>query len=175
VLDQHAAHERLLYDRLLAAAEPGLELAEACVLHLTVPQQQWFSAVEPLLQSLRFHLEPFGQAAVMVHAVPAALQDLVRPGLLLEALQEAQQRLTSRASPDEVREQLCAAFACRHAWRAGDGLSSAQMHELVTAVSQQRLAYTCPHGRPTHVTLSFSELERRFLRLFPLDTPAGGC
>jgi DNA mismatch repair protein MutL len=175
VLDQHAAHERLLYDRLLAAAEPGLELADACVLHLTPPQQRWFSAVEPLLQSLHFRLEPFGKAAVMVHAVPAVLQDLVRPCLLLEALQEVQHRLTSRASPDEVREQLCAAFACRHAWRAGDGLSSVQMHELVTAVSQQRLAYTCPHGRPTHITLSFSELERRFLRLFPLDTSAGGC
>jgi DNA mismatch repair protein MutL len=175
VLDQHAAHERLLYDRLLAAEELGIELAAACVLHLTPQQQQWFEAVEPLLQSLRFHLEPFGKTAVMVHVVPAALQDCVRPGTLLEAVQEAQQRLPSRASPDEVREQLCAALACRHAWRAGDGLSSAQMSELVTAVSQQRLAYTCPHGRPTHVTLSLGELERRFLRLFPLDTSAGGC
>ena len=127
VLDQHAAHERLLYDRLLAAEEPGIELAEACVLHLTAQQQQWFEAVEPLLQSLRFHLEPFGKTAVMVHVVPAALQDCVRPGTLLEAVQEAQQRLTSRAFPDEVREQLCAALACRHAWRAGDGLSGAQM------------------------------------------------
>jgi DNA mismatch repair protein MutL len=175
VLDQHAAHERLLYDRLLAAEEPGIELDAAFVLHLPLQQQQWLTAVEPLLQSLQFHLEPFGKAAMMVHAVPAALQDLVRPGTLLEALQEAQQRLPSRASPDEVYEQLCAALACRHAWRAGDGLSSAQMSELVTAVSQQRLAYTCPHGRPTHVTLSLSELERRFLRLFPLDTSAGGC
>jgi DNA mismatch repair protein MutL len=175
VLDQHAAHERLLYDRLLAAEDLGIELAEAFVLHLSPQQQQWLSAVAPLLQSLQFHLEPFGKAAVMVHTVPAALQDLVRPGTLLEALQEAQQRLPGRASPDEVREQLCAALACRNAWRAGDELSSAQMSELVAAVSQQRLAYTCPHGRPTHVTLSLSELERRFLRLFPLDTSAGGC
>jgi DNA mismatch repair protein MutL len=175
VLDQHAAHERLLYDRLLAATESGIELAEAFVLHVPLQQQQWFTVVEPLLQSLRFHLEPFGKAAMMVHAVPAALQDLVRPGPLLEALQEAQHRLPGRASPDEVREQLCAALACRNAWRAGDGLSGTQMRELVAAVSQQRLAYTCPHGRPTHVTLSLSELERRFLRLFPLDTSAGGC
>lgn len=175
VLDQHAAHERLLYDRLLAAEEPGIELAAACVMHFPAPQQQWFKAVEPLLQSLRFHLEPFGKTAVMVHVVPAVLQDCVRPGTLLEALQEAQQRLSRHAIPDEVREQLCAALACRHAWRAGDGLSGAQMSELVTAVSQQRLAYTCPHGRPTHVTLSLGELERRFLRLFPLDTSAGGC
>jgi DNA mismatch repair protein MutL len=172
VLDQHAAHESLLYDRLMAADESAVELAEAFLVHLTPQQLQWFTAVQPLLMALRFHLEPFGKTAVMVPAVPAALQDLLRPSLLLEALQEARQRLSAHASPDDVREQLCAALACRSAWRAGDSLSSMQMAELVTAVSQQRLAYTCPHGRPTHVTLSLSELERRFLRLFPLDTPA---
>ena len=175
VLDQHAAHERLLYDQLLAAVEPGVELAEAFVVHLTVQQQQWFPIVQPILTTLRFHLEPFGKAAVMVHAVPAVLHDLLRPATLLEALQEARQRLTAHVSPEEVREQLCAALACRNAWRAGDALDEAQLTELVTAVSQQRLAYTCPHGRPTHVTLSLGELERRFTRLFPLDTSAGGC
>jgi DNA mismatch repair protein MutL len=175
VLDQHAAHERLLYDRLLAAAEPGVELAEAFVVHLLPQQQQWLSDIHPLLTGLRFHLEPFGKGAMMVHAVPAALQDLLRPATLLEALQEVRQRFTAHASPEEVREQLCAALACRTAWRAGDALNEAQLTELVTAVSQQRLAYTCPHGRPTHVTLSLGELERRFTRLFPLDTSAGGC
>ena len=78
-------------------------------------------------------------------------------------------------SPEGVREQLCAALACRNAWRAGDALSEVQLTELMTAVSQQRLAYTCPHGRPTYVTLSLGELERRFTRLFPLDTSVGGC
>ena len=175
VLDQHAAHESLLYDRLMAAEEPVVELPEAFVVHLTSQQQQWFTVVQPVLTAVQFHLEPFGKTALLVHAVPAALQDLVRPGTLLDALQEARQRLTLQASPDEVREQLCAALACRSAWRAGDALSEAQLAELVTAISQQRLAYTCPHGRPTHVTLSLGELERRFLRLFPLDTSAGGC
>jgi DNA mismatch repair protein MutL len=175
VLDQHAAHESLLYDRLMAAEEPVVELPEAFVVYLTSQQQQWFTVVHPILTAALFHLEPFGKTAVMVHAIPAVLQGLLHPGTLLDALQEARQRLTLQASPDEVREQLCAALACRSAWRAGEALSEMQLAELVTAISQQRLAYTCPHGRPTHVTLSLGELERRFLRLFPLDTSAGGC
>jgi DNA mismatch repair protein MutL len=166
VLDQHAAHERLLYDRLLAAAEPSVELREAFVVHLSTPQQQWFSVVHPLLTALRFHLELFGKGAVIVQALPAVLAGLLGPAIWLEALQEARQRLTPQASLDEIREQLCAAFACRSAWRAGDALNEAQQTELVHAMSEQRLAYTCPHGRPTHVTLSLSELERRFLRFF---------
>ena len=83
------------------------------------------------------------------------------------------QRSTPQSSPDEWREHLAAALACRTAIRAGDPLSPAQIAALVEAVTQQRLAYACPHGRPTHVTLSLAELERRFLRLTPFPLREG--
>jgi DNA mismatch repair protein MutL len=175
LLDQHAAHERLIYDRLLAADEASVELAEAFLLPLTPPQLQWVMALQPALTALRFQLEPFGKDTVIVRAVPAVLSPILRPGAFLEALHEARQRLAPQASPEEVHEQLCAALACRTALRAGDCLDVAQMAMLVEAVAQRRLGYTCPHGRPTHLTLSLAELERRFLRFFPLDTSAGGC
>ena len=73
------------------------------------------------------------------------------------------QRSTLQSSPEEEREHLAAALTCRTAIRAGDVLSTAQIALLVEAVTQQRVAYACPHGRPTHVTLSTVELERRFL------------
>jgi DNA mismatch repair protein MutL len=98
--------------------------------------------------------------------VPAALHNVLRPGNFLDALHEARQRLTPQTPPEEVREQLSAALACRTALRAGDCLSAEQMAMLVEAAAQQRLAYTCPHGRPTHLILSLADLERRFLRLF---------
>ncbi len=115
VLDQHAAHESVLYEQLMTAEPSNLELS----------------------------------------------------GNLLEACQEAAQRATPQSSPDEWCEHLAAALACRTAIRAGDPLSPAQMATLVDAVTQHHLAYACPHGRPTHVTLSLAELERRFLRLPP--------
>jgi DNA mismatch repair protein MutL len=175
LLDQHAAHERLLYDRLLAADEASVELEETFLLPLAAGQQGWLRTWQPALATLHFHLEPFGKDTLLVRAMPAALHDVLRPATFLDALHEARQRLTPQAALEEIREQLSAALACRTAWRAGDYLSTVQMAMLVEAVAQQRLAYTCPHGRPTHLTLSLAELERRFLRLFPLDTSAGGC
>ncbi|MGQ4806701.1 DNA mismatch repair protein MutL [Candidatus Entotheonellaceae bacterium PAL068K] len=173
ILDQHAAHEALLYDRLLAAYESGTELEEGLILHLSAPQQQWLVGVQPVLETLRFHLEPFGKEASIVRAVPACLHHDLRPGNFCEALDEARGRLRPRALPDEVREQLSAALSCRVAVRAGDVLTAEAMAGMVTALVEQRLAYTCPHGRPTYLTLTLAELERRFLRFFPLDTRAG--
>jgi DNA mismatch repair protein MutL len=165
VLDQHAAHESLLYEQLMMAEPTSIELAEGFVLHLSMSQYNYVHRLQPAMVALGFQLEPFGKETVLVRAVPTVLHTLLRPGNLLEAFQEAMQRSTSQASPEEERESLAAALACRTAIRAGDPLSPAQMAVLVEAVTQQRLAYACPHGRPTHVTLSLAELERRFLRL----------
>jgi DNA mismatch repair protein MutL len=173
VLDQHAAHESLLYEQLMSVEHGSLELEESLVLHLSATQYNYVNRLQPALTTLGFLLEPFGKDTVVVRAVPTVLHTLLRPGNLVEAFQEALQRSTPQASPEEWREHLAAALACRTAIRAGDPLSAAQMHALVEAVTQQRLAYACPHGRPTHVTLSLAELERRFLRLTPSPPERG--
>jgi DNA mismatch repair protein MutL len=173
VLDQHAAHESILYESLVATEPPSVELAEGFVLHLSVSQYNYVQRLQASLATLGFQLEPFGKETVLVRAVPTMLHTLLRPGNLLEAFQEAMQRSTSQSSPEEEREHLAAALACRTAIRAGDPLSPAQMAPLVEAVTHQRLAYACPHGRPTHVTLSLAELERRFLRLTSSPTARG--
>jgi DNA mismatch repair protein MutL len=173
VLDQHAAHESLLYESLMTAEPTSVELAEGFVLHLSVSQYNYVQRLQASLATLGFQLEPFGKETVLVRAVPTMLHTLLRPGNLLEAFQEAMQRSTSQSSPEEEREHLAAALACRTAIRAGDPLSPAQMAPLVEAVTHQRLAYACPHGRPTHVTLSLAELERRFLRLTSSPTERG--
>jgi DNA mismatch repair protein MutL len=165
VLDQHAAHESLLYESLMTAEPASVELTEGFVLHLSASQYHYVQRLQASLAALGFQLEPFGRETVLVRAVPTILHTLLRLGNLLEAFQEAMQRSTPQSSPEEEREHLAAALACRTAIRAGDPLSPAQMALLVEAVTHQRLAYACPHGRPTHVTLSLAELERRFLRL----------
>jgi DNA mismatch repair protein MutL len=175
VLDQHAAHECLLYAELLAAAGARVEVPETFVCHLTTAQYRWCESIWPALESLGFLLEPFGKDTLLVRMVPAALQAGLRPAGFLEAIEEARSRLTPRASVEDLRDQLSAALACRTAWRAGDPLAAPQIAMLVEAMAQQRLPYTCPHGRPTFLTLSLAELERRFLRFFPLDTSPGGC
>jgi DNA mismatch repair protein MutL len=175
LIDQHAAHEALLYERLMSSDDSGIELEEACVLHLRTDELRWVDAVGPALASLGLRLEPFGREARMLRHVPAALHDRLDAAVCLEALQEARRRIRPHMSPEEVGEQLGAALACRTAWRAGDALTAEQIDRLVGALAAQHLPFTCPHGRPTYVTLTLAELERRFLRLFPLDTSAGGC
>ena len=164
VLDQHAAHESLLHAALLSPTCQSQELETPWTLTLSPRQVQACGALQPLFATLGFQLEPFGQGMVLVRAVPLELHARLHPGNFVEALQEAMQRTPPHASPEIWREQLAAALACRTAMRAGDALSAAEMATLLTAVRQQRLAYTCPHGRPTCVTLTLAELERRFLR-----------
>lgn len=165
LIDQHAAHESLVYERLMAAAEASEEPEETFLLPLYPAQYRWLEHLQPVLAALRLHLEPFGKEIMIVRAVPAVLQPLLRPSQMLEAIQEAMQRTTPQMPPEAVREGLAAALACRTAIRAGDPLTPAQITMLVEAIAHQRLPYTCPHGRPTHVTLSMAEIERRFLRL----------
>jgi DNA mismatch repair protein MutL len=165
LIDQHAAHESLIYERLMAAAEASGEPEETFLLPLYPAQYRWLAQLQPVLAALRLHLEPFGKETMIVRAVPAVLQPLLRPSQLLEAIQEAMQRTTPQMSPEAVREGLAAALACRTAIRAGDALTPAQITMLVEAMAHQRLPYTCPHGRPTHITLNLAEIERRFLRL----------
>jgi DNA mismatch repair protein MutL len=175
LLDQHATHESILYAALMRANQGPFELPEPLVLTLAAEQERWLQAIAPTLTALGFETEPFGRATVLVRSVPGVLADLMQAPQLLDALQEARQRLTARSSPEVVQEQLCAALSCRTAIRAGDMLSDAQATLLVDAVGRRQVPYTCPHGRPTYVALSMADLERRFLRFFPLDTPARDC
>ncbi len=175
VLDQHAAHEVLIYDQLLTAPGERVELDEPLHIHIAANVKPWLANVVPILEALQFEMDLFGKQAVIVHGVPSTLYTSIRSGNFIAALEEARRRLSSHATAEEVQEQLCAAFACRTALRAGDLLNDDQIAMLVEAVAQHRIGYTCPHGRPTYLTLTMAELERRFLRFFPLDTSVGGC
>ena len=175
LFDQHAAHESLLYDRLITSADAAHELEEPFTLTLPAEQRRWFALIQPILCEMGIQLESFGPDTLIVRSVPESLVQPLQAGTFLDALSEARQRLTPQSSPEEMRDQLGAAFACRSAIRAGDPLREDQIQTLVDAIGQHRMPYTCPHGRPTYVMLSLSDLERRFLRLFPLDTSAGDC
>ncbi|ETX06325.1 DNA mismatch repair endonuclease MutL [Candidatus Entotheonella palauensis] len=175
LLDQHATHESILYAGLMRAEQNPFELPEPLVLTLTADQERWLQAIEPTLTALGFEIEPFGRATVLVRSLPVVLADLMQAPQLLDALQEARQRLTAQATPEAVQEQLCAALSCRTAIRAGDILPDDQAARLVDAVGRRQVPYTCPHGRPTYVALTMADLERRFLRFFPLDTPSRDC
>lgn len=169
LLDQHAAHESLIYEQLMQAAGACSSLNEPLHVNLHSELAQWLRQGMPLLRRLKFDIDIIGRH-VVVNAVPEVLHGSIQIGNVIEAIQEAQHRLKKSCSPEAFEEQLCAAFACRNALRAGDVLEYNQLTELVDAANRQKMSAACPHGRPTYVSLTMSELERRFLRFFPLDT-----
>ncbi len=165
LIDQHTAHERILYERLMSEharlSVRSQTLLEPVTLDLT-PRQQ--SLLPPRLQALRemgFGLEPFGERVYLLRAIPSVLQG----GEAIQAILEIVDLLADeKAVPGNWQETLCITLACHGAVRAGQSLSLEEMRQLVTQLEQTELPRTCPHGRPTLLHISQAQLEREFGR-----------
>ncbi|MFC1962823.1 DNA mismatch repair endonuclease MutL [Chloroflexota bacterium] len=164
LIDQHAAHERILYEKVLAQhSRRQVEkqgLLEPITLELSPQEEETLRAEGEGLVEFGFDIEPFGGRGYILRAVPALMQkaDLsTAVGELLASLDEG-----GGGAP--VKERLAISVACHGAVRAGQTLGMSEMQELVGQLEQTTMPRTCPHGRPTTVHLSSSRLEREFGR-----------
>lgn len=164
MIDQHAAHERILFDRFEEEMTRGpvasQPLLEPAAITLTPGQIQALEENGDLLASLGFTLEPFGSGACLVRAVPA----LPRGGAPIDAATEVLDELSDNLEPSAARERALASLACRAAVKAGQTLDTHEMREIVFQLERTARPSTCPHGRPTMIHLSNSQLEREFGR-----------
>jgi len=160
VVDQHAAHEQVIFERLWAGS-PSTPLPTPAVLSFSAREAEQLEAELEALRSLGVDIEPFGGTAFVVRALPAPLAG--RPvGALLEAVLEEIRAL--RRGGGDPRERIAMRLACAAAVKAGDGLSPEEMQALLDALLETWSPSTCPHGRPAWFLLSREEIERRFLR-----------
>jgi DNA mismatch repair protein MutL len=166
LIDQHSAHERVLYERFMSMLErgeaPSQRLLFPLTLHLTPAEGDAFEAHRELLGRLGFEVDGFGGHTLLVNAVP-----MPHPRFDAErCLRETLAALTGdRESAAHARhERLAATVACKAAVKAGDELSQGEMRALFIALSDTRLPAHDVHGRSTIVQLSWPELERRFGR-----------
>ncbi|HKF70845.1 MAG TPA: DNA mismatch repair endonuclease MutL [Stellaceae bacterium] len=167
IVDQHAAHERLVYERMKEAmAASGVarqlllipevvELEEAAVSRL--------SARAPELVELGLVLEPFGTGAVVVREVPALLGEIDVQGLVRDLADELAE-LGQAFSLKEKLEDFCGTLACHGSVRAGRRLTSAEMNALLRQMEATPHSGQCNHGRPTYVELKLADIERLFGR-----------
>ncbi len=167
IVDQHAAHERVLYERHLAdAAEARVErqrLLFPSVLELTPAQRAALAVAELSLAALGFVVAPFGPAAMRIEEVPAAVPAGVAVPLVLEILDETTDRERPQ-SMDALRHRIAASTACHAAVRANQPLTLEPMRRIVSDLMQTKSPMTCPHGRPTLLKLPMERLEREFRR-----------
>jgi len=167
IVDQHAAHERVLYERLLDAADARRverqRLLFPVLLEVTAPQAAAFEDAADLFDELGFTLEPFGAGTLRLDEVPSLLQASGAERLVREILAEMIDRDRPRG-PADLRHRIAATAACHASARAGETLTPAAMDRIVADLVQARSPMTCPHGRPTLLRLGLDRLEREFGR-----------
>lgn len=164
LIDQHAAHERVLYERFEAerdkAGVSSQSLLEPLVLE---PGPRQAAVMEERLDNLRelgFEIEPFGGDTYLVRAVPAILQGTDLTETILDIMDET----GSKDTAPSWEEEFIISLACHGAIRSGQVLPPQQMQELVRHLEETSLPRTCPHGRPTMLHVSAEQLEREFGR-----------
>jgi DNA mismatch repair protein MutL len=168
VIDQHALHERVLYETLREKiANNALEVQRLLVpepVNLTAAEAAAVFESRDELAALGIEVEPFGGDTVLVVAYPAMLEKL-SPA---EILRQVVEQLVAENRPPERRDlidELLHSMACRAAIKAGDSLS---LDEVISLLLQRHLcqdAHHCPHGRPTALVFTKEELDRRFKRI----------
>jgi DNA mismatch repair protein MutL len=168
LIDQHAAHERILLDQLLAgvaqAAPDSQLLLEPLVLDLTPPQAEAVEAASADLAALGFAIEPFGARAWTVKAVPPALAHTGRVRNLGETIVTILEEAAQGGQGQNWIERLAGVTACHSAIRANQVLTLEEMRALIAQLERTTLPRTCAHGRPTMLHVNLGDLERQFGR-----------
>lgn len=166
-LDQHAAHERILYDRFMKrydGEQISQRLLSPQLVQLSGRDMALFEEIQPCLENAGFQAEAFDERSVAVHAIPTLFGENGDPKeLFLEALDQWQQGRGEKTS-DRMRSQV-AQMACKHAIKGGDKLNQQEIQGFLKEMLQSQSMPTCPHGRPIVIETTRYALEKRFKRI----------
>ena len=166
IIDQHVAHERVLFEEAMAAFDNNPMSAQT----LLFPEVIDFSPDEfsslldvlPYLEKMGFRMKEFGNNSIMIEAIPSEISWGNEKNIIKEMLDNF---LGSQKEHSSFQEALAASFSCKAAVKAGDILNVEEMRELVNRLFGTKHPYYCPHGRPIIIQLSMDELDRRFERI----------
>lgn len=166
IVDQHVAHERILYEQALRCFENTSPAAQQLLFPHTLEMSAGdFALAKELLPHLRplgFELKLFGRNTIVLEGVPVDVKAGAEGSILQDILDEYknnQQRVKL-----DARDNVAKSYSCKAAIKAGDRLSEAEMRGLLDRLFATTMPYVCPHGRPVVVKISLNELDRRFMR-----------
>ncbi len=166
LVDQHAAHERVLFEKIMGARKAGtLEsqiLLEPMTIELTPEQTALMEEQTQTMEGLGFQIESFGRQAFRLRAIPALLSNLDPERALRVVVEDFEE--DEKPLEGEIAERLAARVCKRAAIKAGQVLSLVEQQNLLTDLEACQTPRTCPHGRPTMIHLSVDALERQFGR-----------
>jgi len=169
LIDQHAAHERILFEQLVRSTRPGeSEPLQDLLFPLTVPLppvlRPRLEEAAARLDSLGFTAEPFGEGMLAVRSVPALLGEHDPARLVADLLEQIAQELDAPREPMRAREHLLATVACHAAIKVRMPLTIEKMNYLIKELFRTDTPMKCPHGRPAVLRFFHRDIERGFLR-----------
>ena len=164
LIDQHAAHERVVFERVRADADSRTPLVQSLLEPVTVSldaaQTELAASHHDLISRLGFVVEPFGDSTFLIRGVPGLLESSAPE----KAFQDILDTMAEGGGFESWEERAAYSLACHTAIRAGKTLTQQEMSELSRQLEECRQPNTCPHGRPTIIHLRASQLEREFGR-----------
>jgi DNA mismatch repair protein MutL len=168
IIDQHVAHERILFEQVLAARARGnvetQRLLIPAVIGLTAAQQIEYARIAEELEGLGFETEPFGNRTIAVKSAPAGLNPAGIEKVLFEIL-EISERELRKTSLDDLRSAMAASIACRAAIKINMRLEPEKIGWLLRALAATACPMTCPHGRPIALRYSTRDILKSFHRI----------
>jgi DNA mismatch repair protein MutL len=165
IIDQHVAHERILYEKALRSIENRAGSAQQLLFPQTVnlSQEDYMVLTEilPYLEKVGFGLKDFGGHTVVIEAVPVDIRPGREKEVFFELIEEFKQ---CRQGTLNLADAVAKSYACRSAVKAGDRLTFSEMISLIDQLFATSDPYVCPHGRPIVVNLSLDDIDKRFGR-----------
>jgi DNA mismatch repair protein MutL len=168
LIDQHAAHERIVYEELKqrAGRVESQRLLMPETVELGYAEAQLLEQLVPRLNELGLELEPFGGNTFVIKAVPAVLDDRDLTGVVVEIADRAS-HIGMAAGLDKILDECRMVMACHNAVRAHHRLSNEQIDRMLTRLDRCGNPSHCPHGRPTWIQWTVQDLEKAFKRIAP--------
>ena len=165
MVDQHAVHERLLFDRLMAehaGQNMGQELLVPLVISVSGKEMALIEENREVFESIGLVMESFGENEAAVRTIPMVLGETETEGFIREVLDEMER--CGRLELEKKRAEILQT-ACKHAIKGGEALTEDQLRSILDEMIEKKVTPTCPHGRPLVVAITHRELDRKFKRI----------
>lgn len=167
IIDQHAAHEKVLYEKTMARLAnkdfTSQRISPPIVMTLDARESEMLEKYRPQIEQFGYEVEHFGGKEYMISAIPDNLFNIDMKDLFIEMLDDFS-NTTGRQTPDIITEKV-ASMSCKAAVKGNDKLTFPEINELIDELLSLDNPYNCPHGRPTIISMSKTELEKKFHRI----------
>ena len=166
IIDQHAAHERILYEKALARLEANMPFSQQLLFPIKIQfdlaSYEILKELDPMVTKLGFRLKYLPKSYILIEGVPDDIKSGSEEKILREFISEYMNNQTQKQL--EEKDNISKSYSCKAAIKAGDKLSEKEMRLLIDQLFATTMPYVCPHGRPIVIKISLEEFDRRFGR-----------